>query len=480
MNLSHRLGLLGMVINGVKKSVLSPEETPELLNYLASVGISDLSPENLRQQLDLNVAALEHEFDYYDGSELKVNEVLNQFLLDLGKLTDNADYRPIRDVSILICALGNKGGDFSEDDGVESLIEMAKGILEKYLTLGEGELPDQSDEVYRADSRRLEYLERVLGLVDVFVTSHAGMRAGLEEYAPVDYNYLNPVEVTDWVSGVECSQQEDCSCGCVMDHPLRLLQGIEDYLEGYMDTPDALYFEGVARANNIRLELMTGNEGPVFDSIKAMAKKAYEAVMEAWKTVSEWFSASEDDKNTETVDKADDNKKAIQGMQDKGVAINDAAKRGIQALAEKIDPSGNIKAIVLRLTGPSSAPGVIDSLLGELNKHGVTGKELQEEKKKAEEALAELKKASESTNGNDENKEAVATVRTDVNEKVKNAREAVGNAKKTIRSHNAITKGIRKAIEGITPHIFVTSDANSGGNPEPDNPKPAGKGKKKK
>lgn len=482
MSAAYRLGLVGALINTLDRTTLTTEETPQLLQYLENVGIGEVTKENLQRQLWGALSTIEREFDYYDSSELKVNELLNQYFVDLWNTVNNGIYPPVRDVSMTVCALGNKGGDFAEDEGVECFIKAGQDIIKRYEDRLEfDELPDQSTEVYLADSRKLEYFLKVLSVIDVFVTSRFGAMAGVEEYAPVDYNYLHPIdlEMTDWVGGLECNQQEDCQCGCTVDHSLKLLEGMEDYLEGNLQTEPAIYFEGVARANGIRLDLLEGNEGPVWDAVKNLANEAWKAITAAWEAVKDWFSDPEEEKkkNEATVEKADDNKKAIQSMEDKSATINDAAAAGIKALAEKTDPTGGMSKIVLRLTGPASAPGVIDGLLGELEKHSSGGAELQEEKKAAETALADLKKAT-SVSGDDDNKEAAATAKAGVKEKIKAARESVKKVKQTISEHNKITKGIRKAIEGITPHIFVTPDKTAAGQEE--NKNEGKKGKKKK
>lgn len=464
MNHYHRFGLVGVLLNSLGKTPPTPEQNPVLTDYLNKHGIGPVTQDNLILQLQGSVNILEREFDYYDSSELKVNEVLDQYLTDLFNTVQNGSFPSIRDVAMNVCALGNKGGAHAEEDGVECFIDGARAILNRYDEVLEFEtLPEQSDEVYSADARKLEYYANVLSIIDVFATSRLGMLGGLEEYAPMDYNYLNPVIVTDWnIAGAECSQTEDCQCGCTVEHALTLLQGMEDYLEGNTDTPSAIYFNGVARANGLYLDRIEGNEGRVYDAIKELASAAYEAAMSSWKTVQEWFSSdsAEKEKNDATVEKADDNKKLLQTMQNKGVQINDAARKGIQELAQKIDPSGKIKEVVGRLTSPGSASGVIDGLLGKLNEYSSKGTALQDVKKKAEETLADLKKAT-TISGNDDNKEAADAAKAGVKEKIKNARAAVSGAKKAVTEHNKITAGIRKAIEGITPHIFVTEGVTS-------------------
>ena len=451
----QKLGLIGMLINGLDKVTFSPEDNSHLLQYLVSQGIGEVTRDNLVLQLNGNVGIMAQGFDYYDSSEMTTNKPLCDYLIELSNSITNGSYPSTRDVSMIITSLGNKPGPSNNQDGVETLTAMAHGVLDKYQDLDGDELPDQADEVYQADARRLEYLDKVLSLVDVFVTARFGMLAGIEEYAPLDYNAVHPIETFD-VGGVECAGNETCKCGCSMDHSLTMLQGIGDYLDDKTTTPDYYYFEGVTRANGLAMDNVSGSEGPIFDAVKNLGKVAYQAAMETWKNVQALFDESEEEADNSVTNVADDNKKAIQSMDSADAKINDKAKAGIVAMAGKVDPSGNMGTIVARLEGPSSAGGVIDGLLGLLGTNSVLTKEMDDETKTAEDALADLKKASESVSGDDTNKDAAAAAKAGMQDKISKAKEAVTAVKKKAQEHNKVTKGIRKAIRGITPHIFIS------------------------
>lgn len=455
MNAYQKLGLLGMLANSLGKTTFSEEDNPRFLQYLTMQGIGEVTRENLSTQLNHVVQVIVRHFDYYDSSEMGTNKALNDFLGELVGRIENGDYTPSRDVSMMITSLGNKPGSANNQDGVEALIALAKRVLDPYEALDGDELPEQPDEVYQADSRRLEYLDRILSLVDVFVTARFGMLAGIEEYAPLDYNEVHPIESFD-IAGIECAADDSCKCGCAMDHSLKMLQGIEDQLGDKTDTPDYYYFEGVTRANGLGMDNISGSEGPVFDAVKNLGKVAYKAAMETWDNVKALFDESEEDADDSVTNVADDNKKAIQSMDAADAKINDNAKTGIIAMAAKVDPSGNMGKIVARLEGPSSAGGVIDGLLGLLGTNSALTKEFDGEKKTAEDALAELKKTSESVSGDDSNKDAAAAAKASMQEKISKAKEAVAAVKKKAQDHNKVTKGIRKAIRGITPHIFIS------------------------
>lgn len=460
MNAIFKFGLLGQLMT--HRMELSKERTPVMVQYLEDAGIGELNSDNLCRQLHGCLNIIERQFDYYDASELKVNELLDQYLIDVSNAIINADYAVPREIAMNITALGNKGGDFAETDGVKALLEIAQGIIEKYRGLTESDIPGFPPDHYRAHARQLEALDKVLSLVDVYVTAHLGMLAGVEEYAPVDYNYLHPVETTDWVSGIECNQQDDCTCGCVLDHPLRILTGFEDYLQG-TESNDRAYFESVANTNGVKLAGITGNEAITLDAIESMGRTALEAVMAAWESIKKWLDEADDEEDKATVATAEDNKKAIQGMPSKAVRINDAARNGIKNLATKADPTGELTKIVTSLNGPGDASRVIDGLLGALRKHSKTSGPLKDQRKKTEDALGELRKRPQRKDGSPE---ALAAARTAMQAKIKTAREAVKDAKKLMSDHNKITKAIRRAITGITPHIFISE---GGGGKEKDN-----------
>lgn len=474
MNSIFTFGLLGQLIEHREK--LSKERTPEMMSYLERMNIGELNSSNLHQQLIGHAQIIERELDYYDSSELRTNELLSQYLRDQANAIVNSHFTPARETAMTICALGNKGGEFDEAEGVQLLIEHAQRILSRYLEMGESDINVPAAE-YEQHARMLEAIERLLSQVDMFVTSRNGMVAGVEEFYPMDYQELSPVDAPDWVSGMECGGAEDCKCGCAFDHPLKVLEGMEDFLSG-QESPARDYFVTVANLNGIRLEQHAGQEGPVYDAIKELGRKAYDAVMAAWKSLSEWFTTSDDEAVKELQSKVDDNKKAIQSMPKDGVKINDSAKNGIRALATKADPTGELSKVVQGLNGPADASKVLDSLMIAYAKHSKTGGALTDQRKKAEAALADLKKAAESASGNDENKEAAAAAKQGMQERVKNARAAVTDAKKLVGQQNKITAGIKKAINGITPHIFVTESGSSPSGKEGDDKKQKG-GKKK-
>ena len=459
MNIYHNLGLIGFLVNSLKDTTFDKTDHAEFLGYLADQGIGEVSRENLGHKLGTTVGAIVREFSYYDPAEMQVNEALNDYLLEVAKMVEAKTYLPLRDVGLGITGHGNKPGEKTFTNGVEGLLALVNRILDPYEALDGDELPEQEDARYEADARQLDYLDRVLSLVDVFVSAHLGMVAGIEEYAPANYNTIHPLETFELYTGTECSADTLCKCGCAVEGSLTQLKGMSDLLEGNTSTPDYHYLEGVVNANGQILQDVSGTEGAVFDAVKNLGKVAYAAAIETWKNVQELFETTDEDADKDITNVADDNKKAIQSMKDKNVGINDKAKAGIVAMAAKADPSGAMGKVVANLDSPSSAPGVIDGLLGLLGTNSLLTKGLSDVRKSAQDALDALKKSTDSVSGDDDNKEAAAAAKAALQEKITAAREAVSAAKKAAQDHNKVLKAIRKAIRGISPHIFVTKES---------------------
>lgn len=452
-NSIYRLGLMGVVFSTIDKVDITQEQTPKLLEYLASQNVPT-AKEPLSEAIVNAYEFLSRELDYYDSSELKVNDLVERYLVTVLENMVVGNPPSARDVSIMLCSLGNKNNDHDETSAVETVIETTRSRLSFF---------ENPENLYGASVEKidgvikdLDYLFKVLSLIDVFVTSRLGMIAGLEEFAPINYDHLIPKEEHDFeVADLECSSEDDCPCGCAFNDSLKLLQGMEDYLEGSI-TEESIFFQDKVNTQSTLLELHNGSEGPIFDAIKATASKAYEVIMLSWKGVKEFFATSDKEADDAVVAKADDNKKAIQSMASKAAKINDKAMQGIKNLAAKVDTTGAMGKIVARLSGPPTAAGVIDGLLGLLNENSTSGKALQEKKKEAEAALAELKKASTSISGDETNKELAGEAKASIQEKTKAAKQAVADAKKLVADHNKLTKGIRNAINGITPLIFIS------------------------
>jgi hypothetical protein len=483
MSLYLELGLIGLMLKAPRELALNQDKHPALVKLLNSIGyggyMNDEEAE-LKKRFHTTLSALETKFKYYDASELKVNEVLSSYLVELYNDFRNAHREPSKTISMMICALGNKGGDHDKSHAIETWIEAAQLLIEDLHGTQNGDKPFVLEHL-AFNVSCLEYIEKILQLLDVFVTSRLGMLAGCEEFAPMDQVEWDTVHDEDaFVMGVECLATDDCECGCspAMDHALTVIEGMEDILSG-QDTYAARYLMGVAQAQNIRLDAVAGNEGEILDTIKDMASKAYDWIAEALKAIfGSTDSADESKKADESNETADTNKKALQAMTDKTVEINDAAKQGILNLAKQLDPSGKMSTLVSGLRAPGDGSRVIDGLLGMLRKATTAGNKLGTKKTKAESALADLKKASSAASSADEkNKEVVAAAKANVQEKIKSAKEALKEAKKEVAVHKKYVAGLQKAIAGINPNIFSKAVEAKEGKALPTKAKPDAKKK---
>lgn len=416
-----------------------------------------MTRDELKTSFIETIAALGRRFDYFEQSEMKVNELLNDYLK-----SDIMQFlwaeKPVlpdpRTVAMAVCALGNKGGEHIHGSGVDEIWAFAKEQLEHFE--GDAFNPDRIH--FLSEERivnQLQFAEQVLHIVDVFVASRLGMLAGVEEFAPGYYVDPDSFPEPDFEPEGCVGPSNDCDCGCEFDHGLTILEGLEDFLNG-QNTPACAYMQAVAFSNGIRLQDITGNEGAIIDGIKDMGSKAWEALKAAFDAIMSMFDPKEEEaKAAAAAETTEDNKKALQAMEDKSLVINDAAKNGIIKLADSAYPQGEMKAIVTKLSTVASAPRVIDALMGLMKKETRGGDKLVKARDKAKAALDELKSSTNKAGTADEkNKEAVAAAKAAVGEKTKAAREALSAAKKEVGGHKKRMAAIKKAINGINPKIF--------------------------
>lgn len=463
MTLYIQLHLLGLMLI-TKVFTFSQEDHPVLVKVLQAIGVSrgdNNTPEELKTTLQHVLESLVRRFDYYDGQDLNTNEAMDQYLTQLIKEglnnpNEGRQFFESRAIAVGICGAGNKGGDFMSFAGVNLFLDEASAILHKLLKFNDGE--ELTLEGFQFYVERLQFIEKVLELVDVFVTSRTGSTLGVPEYPESALANLEEIPEPDFsVAGMECGGDENCGCGCAMDHPLMVIEGMEDFLNDNK-TPAREYFMAVAGANNIRLEQYNGAEGPIFDGIKELAQKAWKTLTDSLKAIKELFNSNDDEKKVDDASKTgDNNKKALQAMNDTPAKINDKAAEGIVQLAESIDESGKVKGIVSQLNTPADGGKVIDALTGLMAKEATAGSELNKEFDAASKALEELKSASNTT-GDETNKDVVAAAKSKVSEKTKEAKEALKNVKFALGKHAKLMDGIKKAIAGISPKIFIQAE----------------------
>jgi len=464
MNLYFELGLLGMLMSG-KAGQLDPEKNAhmiELLNTLGlgyAVNVTEEGMDRVKERLFSVIAAIEDRLAYFDGSELEVNWPVTQFLNELLNDAKNGGITPERNIAMQVCALGNKTSENMGGGAVNDWIEFANNHLRYFLEIYEGhEQPNMVG--IQFNIRMMEYAERVLNIIDVFVTSRLGMLMGAEEYAPSQLEDLPEAVAVDFDEPEDCKRDDDCDCGCKFDHTLQLIQGMEDYLNGE-DTFASNYLIGVANARNAHMGAVTGTEGAILDGIKEMATKAWETISASFKAIKDWFTSSDEkDANKATADSGDANKKDLAAAKEtSGDQINPAAKAGLVKLAAEADPSGAFSTIVGSLNSKADAATAIDKLLGLLNKQSGYGEALGAAMELAQQKLAELKTAASNVSGKDEsNKEVVATTRKSTQEKVAAAKDSLKGLKDKVTAHKKLVSGIRKAVAGINTKIFPAAE----------------------
>lgn len=285
-----------------------------------------------------------------------------------------------------------------------------------------------------------------------------GSSDGSEEYAPVDQNFAHPVDSPDFVTGV-CSGTADCDCGCQLDHPILIIEGLEDLFNGDK-TEAAEYVRGVVMARSDGFSSVEGNEGPIFDGIKAMGNKALEAITDAFEAIKETISPTD---TKELADKivriGERNKESLAGMKNLSIPINEKAMKGIRALAEGADTTGKMERIVSRLNNAAGASKVIDDLLDYLDDEITNNGDLNDTLSDTESSIKDLKKsASQLPKSDESNKEAVAEAKQNIKESIAEAKDAMKELKIQIKDHKAKVKAIKKAVSGITPAIFYDAD----------------------
>lgn len=404
------------------------------------------------------LASVEDRFAYYGRSELKVNPILDDYLKTVLHDLFDGKFERSTTLAMAICGAGNKPGEMNATEGINEITDEAFNLI-KFL----GDLlediegpPNLSDVILMC--RRLEYLDKVLELVDVFVTTKIGSMLGADEYPPVAMEDLDPLEEPNFeLAGVECFKDETCGCGCQFDHPMMILDGMEDFFNG-TSSPAREYFMGVADSNGIRLQLYTGNEGATFDAIKELGRKAWEQLVASLKAVKTLFDNSGTKDKVEAAEKlVENNKKAFQAMKNVPAKINDAARQGLFTLTENIDASGKLKSIANQLKAPGDAPRVLDGFMGFLAKTAESGSAIAKEFSDATKALNELKTAADTAgNGDESNKDVVAANKSKVQTKTKEAKESLKKVKFELATHNKLVEGIKKAIAGVSPKIFIT------------------------
>lgn len=298
--------------------------------------------------------------------------------------------------------------------------------------------------------RRLAYL---VGLIKL-LASHSSALVNMSDGNPI----YHESEVIQAQGEAEIYAQEanwDAITDDEMMEPLMIVEGVEDLLNGKYDTSAYAFIEGAAIASGTYR--VTGNEGPKFEAIKDMGRKAIALAKESFDSFIKRFGPANNEERIEQLSSvAERNKKLLQGVKDQAGPIKDASAEGLATLSSEADPSGKLKQITSGLKKVSDGYLVIDKLLAAASsvlKGDASG--LTKSIAEAKESIRELEKTiSSSGKGNEDNNDVVADNRKGMQDQVNETKEKL----KTLREQEAKIRksidAIAKIINNITPKIF--------------------------
>lgn len=407
-----------------------------------------------KQQLtSLICITADNALDYLTGLQHTNKGISNylQNIIESNKLID-----PIK-ASATICALGNADLTYTERLGLDVLKSALAELKDMYcLFVNEGKDYNALNEV--AD--RLVFLATLAQIVCTFMISKYGSEVGVGEHfgcnvkeVPTDLSAKD----TDHSESFEPDEVEGTE---QFDHFATMLQGLEEFhaAGGYVSTEQQSYAQrylmGVMMSRGIISDRIDGNEGAVWDKVKAAMLKAFQVVKDGLVAIKEnYFDKSLQEMADDIKEASEANKKALAAVEQKDATLTDSAKAGIERLAAATNNDG-VKTAVGSLTTVSSAPGVIDKLMTEFTTVFNKGTELE---KTFNEVDSDLKALESSVSGDvpaDGDKEAISVKKAAITEKSKETREKFDGLKKELADQRKVAGAIVKAIKGITPGIF--------------------------
>lgn len=465
MNICMHIELLGLLV--MEGKTVDPQANPTLFNLLVDSGVAYADELQDRAKLLSRYRSLvnqvEDDLDYYAEMGMNANEPLDRYLKDTAEAAAVNQEDPARQMAVNISCLGNKGGDYGHEDGIERLEEVGEEKLRVLHQVADGSEAMEKG-TFQLAVHSLASVLKAMELCDVFLTSRYSLAVGVPEFPDSALTDIDDIPDPDFsTEQLGCMDQDGCPCGCRTDDGMVFIEGLEDLLAD-RNSDARSYVEGVAFANSLRLTQVAGNEGAVFDAIKDLGKKAYEAAVESIKAIKATFAEGDDEKKLEDADDtATTNKKALQGMKpDTPARINDSARKGIADLAASIDPTGKLKNVVATLNTPADGARVLDALLGFMRRGVTEGSGVEEKIAEAQKNIDALKASTDSADqGDEENADVVKANKTKVQESVAAAKEAMKKLKEELTQHNKWMSGLKKTIAGISPKIFVEDTSKS-------------------
>lgn len=383
-------------------------KSPKLVEILSKLGVFSLSKENI-----LNIHSKycsEVMYSLEEIVDLIKDELISpsakEFLNELcNKESLNKD-----DITKLLSRLHLEGDQQPLD--LEVISNRIKSLFDRYQ-----EAFKESKEALSSEGERLGIFHRILHAINNYVVAKRAFDKNGSEYPP--NSTVDEVPEPDFTP-------------VVVDSPSELV----------LDT---------------QVELVSGVEGKVFDTIKEMGASALKSFKDSLDALLKYLSPEDlKDFGDKAIKVGDNNKKALDKMEDKTLVINSAAKEGIAKLASDSDPSGEMGKVVSSLNVASDGPRVIDALLAKVSSIVGSNKDVESKMNETKKAIADLEKSTrESTSGDEENKDVVNANKASVKEDIDKAKAAMKELRESMATTKKLLGGYIKAISGISPKIFV-------------------------
>lgn len=383
-------------------------KSPKLVEILSKLGVFSLSKENILNIHSKYCSEVIHSLE--EVVDLIKDELISpsakEFLNELcNKESLNKD-----DITKLLSRLHLEGDQQPLD--LEVIGNRIESLFDRYQ-----EAFKESKEALSLEGERLGIFHRILHAINNYVVAKRAFDKNGSEYPP--NSTVDEVPEPDFTP-------------VVVDSPSELV----------LDT---------------QVELVSGVEGKVFDTIKEMGTSALKSFKDSLDALLKYLSPEDlKDFGDKAIKVGDNNKKALDKMEDKTLVINSAAKEGIVKLASDSDPSGEMGKVVSSLNVASDGPRVIDALLAKVSSIVGSNKDVESKMNETKKAIADLEKSTrESTSGDEENKDVVKANKASVKEDIDKAKAAMKELRESMATTKKLLGGYIKAISGISPKIFV-------------------------
>lgn len=361
--------------------------------------------------------------------------------------------------SATLCALGNADLTYTESEG---LTELKRALVELRDVYCAGVEAGKDYDAMNEMSDHLVFLQSLSHIVCTFMIAKYGSESGVGEHFGCNVQDI-PTTLSEATTDHSASFEEDSDGVDGLEqftHLNTMLQGLEEfhaaggYVEVAKQTFAQRYVTGVMISRGILPTNIEGNEGAMWDKIKAAMLKAFQVVKDGLVAVKEnYFDNSLKEMADDIKSASDANKKALAAVERKDATLTDSAKAGINRLSAATG-NDNIKSAVASLTDVSSAPGVIDKLMAEFTTVYNGASALEKTFNEVDSDVKALESSVSSDTPGDDDKEAISVKKAAITEKSKEARAKFDDLKKQLATQRKTVGAISKAIKGITPSIF--------------------------